>query len=170
MAEGQPDLATITGAGGTITIGGRLLTIRQLTAGDLGMLRAWVLERIPRPMSRYLEEMKEIQELREIDQEQYEKAAKELLLKAHAEKVGGPDPEAVSQVNNSQEGLAYMIWLSCRQMHPTETFESINAGITTENITDLQKKMDWVNKQWMPPDKEDEQSQRPTANPALMPG
>lgn len=146
-------LTALTGSGGTVTIGGRLLTIRQLTLGDWGMLRARMKEKMPRPMATFIEEMKAILPMKEFDPEGYEKCRERLLIQAHEDELAGKaggTPAGVTEAASSMESIAYMLWLSCRRDHPAETVESLQAGLDSENIDLIKEKLDLINLAWMP--------------------
>lgn len=150
----EPDaLIAMTGAGGAITVGGKLLTIRQLTVTDMGMLRAWLRDRLPRPMATFLEQLKEIQELKEIDPETYDQCRKDLLLKAHEadrEQRAGGTPGYAMEVAEGEESIAYMLWLSCRKDHPDETFESLCEKLKDESLERVKQVLDRANMAWFP--------------------
>lgn len=146
-------LQALTGAGGPISIGGKLLTLRQLDFDAISNIRAWAKDKIPRPMKLFVEEMKEIQPLKEFDPEGYEKIRADLLLKAHENHQiieAGGTPSNVMEFADSNECLAYMIWLSCKEDHPDESFESILSKLKTEKVADIKAKMDRINLAWMP--------------------
>lgn len=145
-------LEALTGAGGTVVLGGQTLTVRQLTLGDLSNISAYVRERLPKPLVDYMKEMRELQELKELDPATYQSISDELLKKAwkrkaEMESAGSPEATAVS---STPEAIAYTLWLSCRRDHPDLTPEKIKAMLDDESIENIKAKLDIVNTAWLP--------------------
>lgn len=159
------DLGTLVGAGGTLEVGGKLLTLRALTAHDLGAVDSFVRERVPHPMAQYVDEMKYLVPLKAIDPEAYQKASDQALLRAQKmleERRQGQDREHALKVQTVAESLdtvAYMLWLSCRKDQPDETYESIKEKLASEDLEKVKQKLDYINHHWL-------KSMQPTGNGA----
>jgi hypothetical protein len=54
------DLETLTGAGGTITLGGRTFLLSPLTLQDVGFVRTWLREQAPDPFATVSKALKEL--------------------------------------------------------------------------------------------------------------
>lgn len=142
------DLDVLTGAGGTIEVGGRLLTIRQLNGADMGALQAFVKERSPRPMSVFIEEMKELAPLRDIDPEGWRIAYERLLDKAHEAHKAGANGVDMLAIADGLDAVAYTIWLSVRAYHPDVTWEWVKSQLSDADLPALKRKLDFANAAW----------------------
>jgi hypothetical protein len=144
------DLATVSGAGGTIELGGRLLTLRQLRIGDIGEMQAWMKERVIRPMQKAIQDLKDLAPLKEIDPEAYQKCRDEILLEARrADKAGEPaDPQQSLDLASGLDGVAYMLYLSVRSNHPEISYEWVRNALFDEDISTVQAKLDSINQEW----------------------
>jgi hypothetical protein len=146
-------MATLTGAGGTLQVGDRLLTVKHLNAYDLGKLEAFVKERRPRPMAKFVTRMRELAPLKEFDPEGYQKVFDFELQKAHAEveqeETKGVSEKDILSAIDGFDCVAYTIWLMASPNHPELTFEWVREHIKTEDLTQLNNKIMLVNKSWM---------------------
>jgi hypothetical protein len=150
--EDKLDIDVVSGAGGTVSLGGRLLTVRQLKMGDVGRLVAWTKERLPRPMKVATDEIMDILPLREADREAYEAAKKEILLSAREKAKLNPMeayPKEAEEAMSSVGGVAYLLWLSVRNEHPDITYEWLTDALDDEDLGALKDKLDIINREWM---------------------
>jgi hypothetical protein len=143
------DLDSLTGAGGTLEVGGRLLSLKHLNAYDMGMLEAFFKERRERPMKRFLEEVQILAPLKASDPDAYREAFDRLLLQAHEEEKQGLDAGGLRSSMDGMEGVAYTLWLMARGNHPDLTFEWLKEAVCTADLSVLKKKVDFVNRAWM---------------------
>jgi hypothetical protein len=142
------DLDNLTGAGGTLEVGGRTLTVSHLNAFGMGKLEAFVKQRRQRPMKRFLEEMKDLAPLKEMDPDAHQRAFDRLLLQAHEEeKLGMGVGEAMTAVDGV-EAVAYTIWLMANPNHPEVTYEWVRDNVKEEDLPSLKKKVDFANMAW----------------------
>ena len=146
------DLATVSGAGGTVEIGGKLLTLRQLNIGQVGEMQAWLKERSERPFQKAVRRLRDLAPLREFDPTGYEDARKDILLRARDEENGVLDPEqmaATEDLASGLDGVAYMLYLSTRDRHPDITHEWLRNALMGEDLGGIQTKLDAINQEWM---------------------
>ncbi len=144
----MPDLSTMTGAGGTIKLGGRTFLLRRLRVGDYGQVRQWLKDQLPRPFKIANDALIDLQPLREIDPEAYEASRKELLASALQDTKGDvltTDDKSVGAIMNSPEGIAFVLWLSLRREHPNTSLEEITGLVSNEELTGIKKQLDAVN-------------------------
>lgn len=143
------DIDQVSGAGGTIDVGGRMLTMTQLRFGDIGMVLAFVKERVPRPMQKAAQTIMDLLPLRESAPDIFEEMRREALLRAYeAESRGDADLPAAQGVTASLECAAYMLWLSVRRTHPDVTYEWLRGALDDEDLASVQDKLDLINRQW----------------------
>lgn len=142
------ELEQITGAGGTLSLGGQTYLLKQLNLSDYAQIQAWLRQRLPRPFQVVAEALKDLLPLKEMDPAAYEATRKELMLAAMEDaKKGdgvGADPVMVEQALNSPDGMAYILWLCIRKEHPEVKLETIDAALKTENIGEVKKKLDEI--------------------------
>lgn len=139
----------LTGAGGTVEVQGQTLTLNKLTGNDMGKLEAFLKERQPRPMARYVEEVRQLQPLREMDPDLYREQCDRLLLQAHEEMKQGLSNNDVLGAQDNIDAIAYTLWLMARVNHPTLSFEWLREAVSGEDLEKMQKKIDFANRAWL---------------------
>lgn len=143
------DLATLTGAGGTVEIGGKLLTCRHLNAFDMGALQAFIKERTERPMQRFVRHARDLLPMKEFDPDGYYRHIDNLLLRAHEEEKNGDNTANAMDAMQNIEAIAYTLHLMTKQNHPDISFEWIRDRIKEDDLARLKTKIDFVSKAWL---------------------
>lgn len=143
------DIDQLTGAGGTIEVGGRTLTLHQLNAIEMGKMNAFIKERAVRPMSRFIEEVAQLAPLKEADPDLWRSSVDQLLLQAHEEEKLGAMAEASLTYEQHLEATAYTLWLMCYRDHPDVSYEWMLEKVRIdENPGRLQDKIKQVAEGW----------------------
>jgi hypothetical protein len=147
------DLAAMTGAGGTIELGGRTLLLRRLTFRDRAQLREWVKAKTPRPMAVVAEGLKDLEPLKQADPEAYRLVCEKLTLQDQQR--GTLNEEAALNLLDSTEGTAFYLWLRLRAEQPELTVEAVKAMLEAEEPEALAKKLKALAERETPPPAED---------------
>ncbi len=144
------DIDQITGAAGTVELGGRLLTMRQLTVGDVGDLTAWLKERSPKPYAVAVKAIEDLKPLEAIDPEAYKQERDVILLAAREDNKSGAivDPAGADAIMNGIDGLAYVIMLTIRKRHPDLSYEWIRQSLADCDLESIKTKLDAINREW----------------------
>jgi hypothetical protein len=161
------ELEQMTGAGGTIVLGGKTYLLKQLSLGDYAQVQAWLRQRMPKPFAVVADALKDLEPLKAIDPEGYAEARKLLLLSAmedakSADGAGAP-PELVEQALNSPDGVAFLLWLCVRKSHPDVQYEGLRTLVLDEDLSSIKSKLDDITIFAAPDDGEDEEG-RPAGN------
>lgn len=145
------DIDTITGAAGTVELGGRLLTMRQLTVGDVGDLTAWLKERSPKPYAVAVKAIADLKPLEAIDADAYKTERDAILLAAREDTKTGAiaDPASADVLMNGIDGLAYVLWLTVKRKHPEVTFEWLKGALGDCDLESIKGKLDAINREWV---------------------
>src|SRR5438132_908136 len=129
-------------AAGSLEIGGRTLFLSQYSITALGQIQAWLKERLPRPFAVVREAL---EDLAGLPPEIMQRAEALLLTAAHHDAKAGvvsmDAPQAEAQFHTA-EGVALLIWLAARPMHPELTFETTMELISKEPVDQLKRKID----------------------------
>jgi hypothetical protein len=164
MSE-RSDLEKLSATGGTIQLGKVTYTLSRLTLGDYGRIQSWLKERIKRPFQLVAEALKDLEPLRLIDAEAYERSRKDLMLAAMQDSRKndgtGADSASVEDALGSPDGIAYALWLSVRHQHPNTTLETIKEVILDEDLKSIKDKLDEIT--LFQDDEEDEDSENPSS-------
>ncbi|SRR5579871_899685 len=140
------ELHTMTGAAGTIELGGRTLFLSQYSVGALGTIRAWLKERLPDPWEVAGEALKSLSG-RGLAPQVLKDASELILRAAHDDAksgAGGIDSSGALRLLQEGEGVALLIWLAARPNHPTLDYDTVRELVLAEPIASLKQKVDRI--------------------------
>jgi hypothetical protein len=136
------DLGDMTGAAGTIELGGRTFLLRDLTFRDRAQLKEWVRSRVKRPMTLALEALKDLEPLKQSDPETYRALADKMTMEAFKEhKEGHVSEQAALALLDSMDGAAFFLWLRIRHEQPNVTLEEVRVLLENEDPKALARKL-----------------------------
>ncbi len=131
-------LDQMTGAGGTITLGGRELLISRPTFRDHGTITAWVKQNTPCPYAQAKEKLEKIQFMKEINPDLYKQKTEQYLIEAEdkSRKMEETLPlgEAIKE-----KGWTFPIWTLIRHNGADVTIENVESWISKESPENLLK-------------------------------
>jgi hypothetical protein len=138
------DLAQMTGAAGTIHLGGRTILLRRLTFRNRAQLTEYLKAHTPRPMAAVAEALRELEPLKAADPETYAVIRAQMVDLAYKDTKAGALASSESlRVMLSMEGQAFWLWLRAREEQPDITSpEAMLALMEQEDPAELERKLD----------------------------
>jgi hypothetical protein len=123
----------VTGAPGTITLGGRLFLVGQPTTQDFVALRrhlhSLAVKKAKPPLAAIAEELSKLPA----------HLQSEAIKAAVAQQASGPQVtnEAITEQLYTPEGCAFWTWLLIYKNHKDVRFEEVKAWVSEENVNEV---------------------------------